>query len=476
MNFKSTASLAALLLGAPLMLRAQNELSNFTATGRGGVANTFASDYQAIGINPGNLGRIGGAKVAFTVGEFGLGAGTQSLTRDQFRNFIYDYEKGLTRDDKLALAKAFTSDNALNANADATTFALAVAIPSLGTVAISNRQRIASHVALNQNAAEIMFLGKNAPIVTNNFNPDGTPKNVATLPQLSSALDGTALQLAWYNEYNIAYGNRVIDKPTFQLSVGGGYRYIQGIGVVDVRIDGGAVEAYSALSPLFKINYGSLQTNPNASGFNYRTNAGGLQPVGTGHGFDFGVAMEAGKALRLGLSLTDMGKMTWEGNLLTANDQKLRYLESEGVNSYNFIKEAAQLFAGGTESLFQYQAQSKRTASLPTKLRAGAGFRISEYFETGLDVTLPMNKVAGNLSSPFVGLGVDYKPTRWVRLSSGVTAGAGYSVSVPLGVTFTAGPYEGGISTRDLTGLLFTEHPYISMAAGFLRFKFGKVE
>ena len=42
----------AALLALPATLRAQNELSNFTATGRGGVVNTFATDYQAIGINP----------------------------------------------------------------------------------------------------------------------------------------------------------------------------------------------------------------------------------------------------------------------------------------------------------------------------------------------------------------------------------------------------------------------------------------
>jgi len=51
-------SLLAAGLALPLAARAQNELSNFSATGRGGVINTFASDYQVIGINPANLGRV----------------------------------------------------------------------------------------------------------------------------------------------------------------------------------------------------------------------------------------------------------------------------------------------------------------------------------------------------------------------------------------------------------------------------------
>ena len=131
--------------------------------------------------------------------------------------------------------------------------------------------------------------------------------------------------------------------------------------------------------------------------------------MGKGHGFDVGVAAEVGKSLRLGLAVTDLGSMTWDGNLLTANDQKLKRLKSAGIGSYNFIKEATEIFASGTDSLFQYQTGLERKASLPAKLRAGAGFRVSEFFETGLDVTLPLNDVAGNLTVAFRGRGCRLK-------------------------------------------------------------------
>ncbi|WP_345115684.1 DUF5723 family protein [Hymenobacter algoricola] len=458
-------SLLAACLAVPTLGWAQNELSNFTATGRGGVATTFATDYQAIGINPGNLGRVGGARFAFTIGEFGAGIGSQALTRTQLNKIVYQADEKLSLADKQELARTFTSDNALNVNVDATTFGLAVAVPGLGSIAISNRQRISSHVALNKNAAEIAFLGKDAPIFQN--------YSIQTSPLVSEALDGTEIQMAWLNEFNVALGTRLLDLPLVQLSGGVGYRYIQGVGIVDTRVADGKVEAYGSMSPLFNINYGALVNNPS---FNLREKASGLQPVGEGHGFDLGLALEAGKKLRLGLAVTDLGNMSWEGNLVTANDQKLKRLRSSGIDSYNFFEEAAEIFSAGSDSLFQYQPSATRKAALPTKLRAGAGLRVSEYFETGLDVTLPLNTVAGNISAPFVGLGVDYKPVRWLRLSSGVSAGAGYNVSVPLGLTLTTGIYEAGISTRDVAGLLSSENPYLSMAAGFLRFKFGKVE
>jgi hypothetical protein len=104
----------------------------------------------------------------------------------------------------------------------------------------------------------------------------------------------------------------------------------------------------------------------------------------------------------------------------------------------------------------------------------GGGVRISEYFEAGLDVTMPLNKVAGNLTSPFVGAGLDYKPAHWVRLSTGVSGCAGYNFSLPLGVTFVTPIWEAGLSTRDVTGYFTENSPYVSAALGFLRFKIGK--
>ncbi|RTQ50177.1 hypothetical protein EJV47_11120 [Hymenobacter gummosus] len=448
---------------APAALHAQNELSNFGSTGRGGVANTFVSDYQAIGINPANLARIGSPKVAVGLLQFGVGVGSQSLTREQMMRFIKRVDDRLTQAEKQELAKAFTSDNALNVNADVTTFGAAVSLLGLGTVAISNQQRFVSHAGLNKNMAEILFLGKNAPIYQN-YQP-------GTAPLVSTALEGTRLQMSWLNEFNVAFGRRILDNDMFQLSAGVGYRYIEGVGVIDIRAEDGKLNAFGSVSPLFDINYGDVVRNPQ---FNYRSGGSGLRPVGKGNGFDLGVAIETGKALRLGLSLTDVGSMKWTGNLLTANDQRLKQLNSTGVNTYNFFKEAAQLVAAGTDSLFQYQPSAERSESLPTKLRAGAGLRISEYFEVGLDATIPLNNVAGNLPKPFIGAGVDFKPIRWLRLSSGLSSGAGYGFSLPLGVTLATKHYEAGLSTRDLVGLFTSESPYVSVATGFLRFKFGE--
>ncbi|MBF9142076.1 DUF5723 family protein [Hymenobacter properus] len=464
-------ALLALGLALPGSAWAQNELSNFSATGRGGVINTFATDYQVIGINPANLGRNTDFKVAFTIAETGVGAGSQSLTRSTFKNILYNGKQGLTPADRTTLVQQLSGENVLNLNADVTTLGLAVTLPNgLGGIAISNRQRIAGHLALNKNAADVIVNGKSAASLqpyyayaSGNVTPTGQTIGVAAF------LEGTAIQAAWTSEFNIAYGLQVVNKTGFQLSAGVGYRYIQGIGIADVRTTGGTLYAYNALSPLFNIDYGNLATGNN---FNLESGTG-FKPVGSGNGFDFGLAAEIGKIVRVGASVADLGSMTWTGNVLQAQDQKLQQVNSEGLSTYDVITEISKQFSNTESTLFTYEAAKERKADLPAKLRLGGGVRISQFFEAGLDVTLPLNKVAGNLTSPFVGLGVDYKPLNWIKLSSGFTDGAGYGKSLPLGLTFVTPVWEIGVSTRDVVGLVSENSPYSSVAFGLLRFKIG---
>jgi hypothetical protein len=467
------SAVSVLLLAAglalPLAARAQNDLSNFSATGRGGVINTFAPGYQAIGVNPANLGRDGEAVVAFTVGEAGAGLASRSLSKTLLKHILFDGSQSIGPAEKAQLVAGFEGTNALNLNIDATTLGLAISLPSgLGSLAFSNRVRLGGHLALNHNAADVLVNGKDAASLQPYY-PSGGGAGALPPPLVSNFLDGTSVRLAFTSEYNIAYGVRVIDAPLFKVSVGAGYRYIQGLGVADVRASSGNLSAYSALSPLFSIDYGALAANPQ---FNAKTGSG-LQPVGHGNGYDGGLAFEIGKVVRVGASVTDLGTMTWTGNVVTASDQKLQQTSSTGIQSYNVFKELVNQFNTNQTNLFTYQAAQNRTADLPAKLRLGFGVRISSIFEAGIDYTAPLNKVAGNLTAPFIGLGLDAKPLGWLRLSTGVSGGAGYGTSLPVGITFVSSVWEFGVSTRDVLGYVSESNPYYSAAFGFLRFKIG---
>ena len=71
--------IAILLLLTSTLVLGQGEGSVFNSTGRG-VSTTFASDYQALGINPANLGwskEFKGKTLAFGFGETGFSASSK---------------------------------------------------------------------------------------------------------------------------------------------------------------------------------------------------------------------------------------------------------------------------------------------------------------------------------------------------------------------------------------------------------------
>lgn len=165
--------------------------------------------------------------------------------------------------------------------------------------------------------------------------------------------------------------------------------------------------------------------------------------------------------------------MKWKNNLLQAEDQPLQAISSEGIETYNIFGESADIV--GSDGLLTYQSGGERTVSLPTRLRFGAGYMASDKLEIGADFSLPFNKVAANLPAPFVGLGVGYKPAKVVHLNTGISAGAGYGLNIPLGVVFDLGVYELGFGTRSVNGWFSEKNPYSSVAFGMLRFKIGKM-
>lgn len=474
--------LLALALSA-LPAAAQNELSNFTATGRGGVANTFVTGYQAIGINPANVGRSDGATVSFTLGEFGAGLISRTASRKTYDKFLFDTEQRFKfrneggKEERRAVAKEFTGNDVANAAVDFTPIAISYYSPEFGGLAISTRYRALGHVDLSSDAAQIIFMGNDADI----FNRAGNPP----LPTISTALAGSRIQLQSVQEFNIAYGRQVIKNDMLELYAGVGYKYIRGIGILDLNADNGKLSAYGALSPVFDASYPDYIIK-NAD-FNYKSKEGSsakFPSVGAGSGLEFGLSATVAEKLRLALSVVDLGTMTWKANLLEISDQRLQRFGNfsdgtfyDGPTNYNLWKALKPFNLSGDTArspLTFNKIGGKREVKLPSKLRGGIGYTINDQFEVGFDYLLPFDKeVAGAYKTGLAGFGIDYKPLSWLKLSSGVTGGGGYGFGLPLGISFSSASYEAGFATRDVPGLFADKNPYLSLAMGFLRFKIG---
>lgn len=458
-------------------LSAQHEMSAFTATGRAGVSTTMATDYQALGINPANLGMIKSTGdvlqkpqiITFGLAETAISVHSDALTKSELaRNFFsFNGAQGgdsLTKEQKIEAGLSF-ANSGIDLNADVMAVGLAITpTRKVGGFALGVRDRFSSSFRFNGAAADILFNGYNAAYFDSLVVVNDDTTGYATKPVLLSELfGGSRFSLNWYREIHLAYGRVLVDEDAFKLYAGAGVKYLMGIGYMDVNVQNG-FNAYASLGSVFNVNYGN---NPTPSSVEK-----GL--VGSGMGFDAGitVALLPEEKLKIGASVTDIGSMTWNGNVYSAQDTILPSIEASGVNSYNLIDELEDFAADS--NYFNWQGEQEIKVALPTLVRLGASFRVIDQLELGLDVIAPVNESAANFQQAIFAFGVDVRPAPFIRFSTGVSTGAQYDLSIPVGLYFSAPLqiYEVGIASRDVVTFFTQNSPNLSVALGFLRFKF----
>ena len=478
---------AMTIIGTGVM--GQSEMSVFTATGRAGASTTFVTDYQSLGINPSNLGwsTISDKKVAFGLLEGGYSIYSDALPKSDLVSSLKQGETAFTYDEKVQAANQFATAG-VAANVDVAWLGFSIQPnEQLGGFAFGVKDRFNWHSKFGQNLSEIIFLGFNADYFTELIlstgdtilNSDSLPadtmalieKGISLVPQLlSELLDDSRISMAWYREYNLSYGRKIIGNDNMAIYGGIGLKYISGIAILEVGASGGVLDAYSAISPGLGIDYGDSAQAVNPS----TIENSGLLPnsVGRGFGIDLGMSLIIKEKLKLGLSFNDLGSITWDGNVYEGLDDPLVDLTSPGLNNYNLFGELQNL--AGDSGLFKWSGATEKKVKLPTHIRAGASFKPIDQFEVGIDVVVPVNDVAGNYGDPLFSAGLDVIPLPWIRLSTGITIGGNYGFNLPAGVVLLIGEgtWEAGLASRDILTLFSQTSPTISMTMGLLRFRF----
>lgn len=483
---KKLIILSALAFGFTNLF-SQHELSSFTSTGRGG-ATTFATDYQAIGINPANLGwqyKFDDKKGAMGYSEFTFSARSEALTKQEIRDMFTKDPTKFTYDEKVGAAKNFT-DAGFALNLDYGSMGIAFYGEKFGGIGFRINDRIKTFMKLGEATSDILFLGKRASYFDQYLLDDGTTVDadsydsatdttinlgVASAPQLiSQILKGTEINMSWIREYNLSYGRKLIDNERdLQLYVGAGVKYLQGLALLEIKEDDGDLTAYSSVTPFFDIDYGiAAIQNPSTVAQK------GLLPnsVGSGFGFDLGANAILFEKLKIGAAITNIGSITWDGNVYTVEDSEVVDTEDAGLDNYNVFQGIQNI--AGKDGVLQWAGEADKTVALPTVIRLGSSMEFGEKIELGVDIIAPGNKVPGNYESVVFGFGGDIQLIKVLTLSGGFVMGGGYATQIPLGITFASptGGYEFGIASRDAVSFFKDKGATLSLSVGFLRFRF----
>jgi hypothetical protein len=476
---------AAAILVMTTVALSQTEGPAFLHSGKA-VSTTFATDYQAIGINPANLGwsrKYEGKKMAFGLLEVGSSLYSDALTKDELKdNFLGGADITFNYAEKQAAAKAFSGKD-FTTNIDVRSLGFSISTPKAGGFAFQIADRLQWWSNFNQQTSDILFMGRNAAYfdllvlstgdtvandasLTNEQRALGVRGLSSNASNISAIMNGSAITHQWVREYSVAWGYLLGTSGAWNFYGGLSARYLQGLGMMEIRSEGGTLTAFSALSPGYDIDYGTAAlANPSA------LNGSGFQSVGSGFSGDVGFSAEILGKAKFGLSYTNIGSITWDGNVYEAYDDKLFGLDSDGFDSYNFFEEADQI--ASDEGILKWKGLKEKVVQMPSQLRTGASFKIKEKTEIGIDVVVPTNDAPGNYESPMFAVGGEFAVLKFMSLNTGVATGGMYKTLVPFGLNFhlPSGSWEAGVATRDITTMFTQEPGMVSYCFGFLRFR-----
>lgn len=457
--------LTTLLLGCGITAFAQIDMGVPAAAGKGGTATAMIGNFDCIGINPSNLGWRSNYKFSFTVANVGLSAQSRALDFATLRGALLHPADTFSMQEKQDYANKFATSDGFNLNANITWFAASMYFPKFGGLSLNIRDRAYAHVTLNQNAADIIFLGINAPVYQDSS---------AYGQNMSSIFDGTSLQMLHYREINIAYGRKLFGLGTkdddgvqpIEFFAGIGFKLLYGLGNVDAKVNGSMLTGTTSLTSTYEVDYGNIQ--------NFESVKSGelFNSVGQGTAIDFGFSAVINEKIRAAVSFTDLGEITWTQNLLHASDTIMPNLDSTatGINSWDMSSQASYIVG----DLIDYDPGSEYFTPLPGRMRLGYGMTIGENLNIGLDVVVPLKKKY-NIESPYIALGGEYKFGDIIRVHAGFAGNSELGWNVPLGITIgPIGFFEIGLASGDvLTYFAKSTNPNFALALGVIRFNFS---
>ncbi|MFM9004952.1 MAG: DUF5723 family protein, partial [Flavobacteriales bacterium] len=360
-----------------------------------------------------------------------------------------------------------------------------------GTFAFSVRDRVDFYSRIDRALTELLWMGNQSSYFDSlvvlassgadsviarpeNFDPSQytvlaafiDPNQAAPIKQL---IGNSEIGFTWYREFNLGYGKRIIDNNAFKAYLGLAGKYLMGQGIV--QLSGSTGQAFSSLSPVFKLNYtvvDSLTSNPSG----LAPDAGALTPVGHGFGFDAGATFLIKEHFILNAAINDIGQMTWNGNVYELGDGKITTIDGIGIESEDIVSTLNTF--NGLDALLTWKGEESRTSRLSSTARIGIGYEVLQRLRIGMDIISPMNDNKANLQRGAINAGIEYSPRPWIHLQTGIADGGNYGFKMPVGIYFTVGKgrSEFGVATRDLLSYFQDENPTISMALGFLRFRY----
>jgi outer membrane protein W len=445
-----------------LPVKAQTDGFLFNYMGMG-AATAQATDYQAIGINPANLGFDNDYGMALEIGSVGFSIFSESLLKDDLKYFGPVPGEVLDVNQQAEYAVALAEDG-IQMNAQLVPLALSFSMGKAGAIALSAALKVDQAFQLGGDASGLFFQGFNYEgyIDTVLIDDEGELYGVAYEPlSLSSLTEGTSLNFSMNSVLSLAWGRQWMNTEALKIYGGIGLNYTLSYAYIDFHSSAGEIGGQSAFG------FDFIQTSDYIN--TYDPSATPLKPVGTGLGVDVGLSADIGERLTVALAVVQMGKVNYTLNALEFNDVVLDTIRFNGIEGTSTLEVINDIIEG--EEVLAYSGIEDFSVALPTTIRAGAAYKLSEMITLAGDFNLPVSATAQDFSNAQFGGGAKFTLLKFLNLSAGITAGGNYGFNIPMGFAVNFPFWEFGVATRDVAFLFGEKKPTRSFAVGVMRFK-----
>jgi hypothetical protein len=185
------------------------------------------------------------------------------------------------------------------------------------------------------------------------------------------------------------------------------------------------------------------------------------KPAGTGASLDLGLAIQIGTQWRIGASVTDLGKITWDYNTYIDHDTNSFIYRNFDLTSTD---PTYNTFVNDLDGLDTRITNIQYDTDMPTKFRAGISFTPSERFMCEFDWAKGNNDFPGNTVSHVLSFGSEYYPAPYLPVRMGISVGGpgDFYIGIGAGVKFSKFTFD--IGTNGINQIFASKRLSISLS------------
>jgi len=421
---KSNLYTLTIILFSVVLQALAGDLSNIRGVGMGRTMNASSRGIDALGVNPANIAIPDQGNFNLNLAPFGLHVNTELLNYGLYQEYFTGIDsvgkrwaKRLEPADRDKILSQMPDLPKTRIEAEAMLGA-SFQHPVIGGFGFAIIEHAGAAMTLSKDFFRMAAFG---------LEPAGS----------IYIFDGTEASAWWYGEYNVSYGRKLPVNVRFlkDLYAGIGIKFIRGYGISQPINQKSSFGNYpDPVNPLQYTLRGDIDFLTTHSGVDFMNENSDAKfklfpdPVGKGTGFDIGLSGELINGVRVALSVTDIGKITWDKNVI----------ESYGSGSMN-ITGATNNLEDTLKSIFKGKTRPGAAFDtyLPTALRLGFATAASEIpvlkFLPGklilaFDYLQGFNESLGNTTKSRFSLGTEYRVFPVLPLRTGLAFGGGDKV------------------------------------------------